>query len=181
MKQISLLAIFIYLLGSWPASADGKAKIPDRDLFATGQFASYREAAEQQHILYLKQVEVRQTKLREATPHYQSGSFYGALPADTRWAKQRITDRQIMERTYAENRYPQKELASQVVIAEHNPRRANPALPQLTRYIAPNDPAAGDLRPVHTSAGIRIPATTLLTAEGMQLQANVGCGGCHQH
>ena len=180
MKKISAAILITFLCSSLSAKAGVWPKIPDRTTVGSAQLSSYRVATDLQHSQYLRQVERRLKRLREATPYYANGSFYGALPADTRWAKRRIADRQIMQETIAENQYPQELPASQVAVTERNPQRANPTLPQLTRYIAQNDQSAGELRPVDTPQGVRIPATTLLTAEGLQLQATVGCGGCHQ-
>lgn len=129
---------------------------------------------------YMIKIRNLQHNLKMRIPDYPLGSLAGARAADTRWAKTIIQNQEAMTQIYAENRSASSRgrdlqvafhindgeiifISGDTSLAEYKSDPAQPSVIQLTA----------------TSHGPRIQAATKLTAQGMKIQATVGCNGCH--
>jgi len=141
---------------------------------------AYQQAAAKTHPRYLEKIDASKTRLKERIPVYAYGSFYGACPTDTLWAKTIIQNPTVMAEVYAENRV-ETDLRSpdvQIAFTLKDGEILFEGDVLLAQYKA--DPMQRSfIRMTDTTAGPRVAATTQLTTQGMALQATAGCTGCH--
>ena len=176
MKRTISMSMILCLL----SSSFGYAVSAPNAAVRSKRIVEYQQATARTHPRYLAKIEAIKTRLRQRIPSYVFGSFYGACPTDTLWAKAIVQNPEAMVEIYAENQIERRLDAQPVQIAfsisegEIFFQDVN----TLGRYKA--DPGQHSvIQMTSTQNGPRVAASTVLTEEGMALQATAGCAGCH--